>query len=197
MRLEPLPVVVEQARACRECDLPHTPRPVFQAGAGARVVVIGQAPGRRVHDSGVPWDDASGERLRDWLGVDRATFLDPGAFALLPMGFCYPGTGSSGDLPPRSECAPLWHPRILGALGVEPTGGGNGLVLLLGQYALGRYLPEHRTVTAAVQAWRELLPSRMALPHPSPRNNRWLSRNPWFEAEAVPALRARVAEALG
>lgn len=196
MRSQSLPVLVERARACRECDLPHDPRPVFQAGEGASVVVIGQAPGRRVHDTGVPWDDRSGDRLRDWLGVDRDTFLDPEAFALLPMGFCYPGTGTSGDLPPRPECAPLWHPPLLAALGIDPDGG-DGLVLLLGQYALGRYLPERRTVTAAVQAWQELLPSRMALPHPSPRNNRWLARNPWFEAEAVPALRTRVAQALG
>ncbi len=186
-----LPTLLAEARACSACDgLPLGPRPVFQLGHDAKIVIIGQAPGRRAHESGVPFDDASGDRLRRWLGVDRATFLDPARIAVLPMGFCFPGTGSSGDLPPRPECAPLWHPRLLEHVADD------ALILILGMYALARYLPEHRTVTAAAKAWHELLPTRMALPHPSPRNNRWLRNNPWFETDAVPALQARVAKAL-
>lgn len=143
-----------------------------------------------MHASGVPWDDPSGVRLRSWLGVDRPTFYDPDRLALLPMGFCYPGTGSSGDLPPRPECAPLWHERLLALLPPDR------LTILLGQYALGRYAPEFPTVTAAVEAWEALLPDRIALPHPSPRNNRWLARKPWFERDTLPALRARVRDVL-
>lgn len=183
--------LLAEVRACNVCaDLPEGPRPVVQFSSQAKVVIIGQAPGRAVHTSGIPWDDPSGRRLRDWLGVDDATFYDPSRFALVPMGFCFPGTGRSGDLPPRPECAPLWHDQLLSRLDEDV------LTLLLGQYALGRYAPEHGSVTAAVEAWEDLLPDRMALPHPSPRNNRWLTRHPWFEAQAIPALRARVAEVL-
>lgn len=183
-----------EVRACTVCaDLPEGPRPIVQFSAEARIVIIGQAPGRRVHASGIPWDDPSGTRLRDWLGVDEATFYDPTQLALIPMGFCFPGTGTSGDLPPRPECAPLWHDRLLGHL---PEGRGEVLTILLGQYALARYAPGFSSVTAAVEAWPELLPDRIALPHPSPRNNRWLSRNPWFATATIPALRDRVARAL-
>mgnify|MGYP000035300735 CR=1 FL=1 len=186
--------LLTEVRACTECadHLPHGVRPVMQAGSGAGVIVIGQAPGRRVHESGVPWDDPSGTRLRDWLGVDDETFYDPESVAILPMGFCYPGTGSSGDHPPRPECAPLWHDRVLAHLRED------ALRVVIGMYAQKRYLPDRSdTLTATVQRWDEYLPDVIPLPHPSPRNQRWLRRNPWFDAEVVPALRARVAEAIG
>ncbi|MEM9557161.1 MAG: uracil-DNA glycosylase family protein [Acidobacteriota bacterium] len=191
-----LPVLLEEIRACRVCaDLPEGPRPVVAAAAGARIVIIGQAPGRRVHQSGVAWDDASGDRLRDWLGVSRAEFDDPEVFALVPMGFCYPGTGRSGDLPPRPECAPLWHERLLARLPrIE-------LTVLLSRYAHDRYLGDRkrRTLTESVRAFRDELvagaaPSVVPLPHPSPRNNRWLARNRWLETDVLPWLRRRVAE---
>lgn len=181
-----------QARACTICAdaLPHGVRPVFQIGAGARIVIIGQAPGRRVHNSGVPWDDTSGDRLRAWLGVDADTFYDPSSLALLPMGFCYPGTGDSGDLPPRPECAPTWHPALLDALPDDR------LTILLGTYAVGRYLPDRSpTLTETVRRWREHLPT-LVLPHPSPRNRRWLRNNPWFEDEVIPTLQTMVRDRL-
>ena len=185
--------LLAEARACTACieHLPHGVRPVFQAGAGAGVVIIGQAPGRRVHESGVPWDDPSGVRLRQWLDIDEDTFYDPESVALLPMGFCYPGTGASGDLPPRPECAPLWHERILAHLRAD------ALRVVIGTYAQERYLPDRSdTLTATVERWREYLPETIPLPHPSPRNQRWLRRNPWFEDEVVPALQERVAQAV-
>ncbi len=187
-----LPLLAE-VRACDVCaeELPAGPRPILQLGPGASVVVIGQAPGRRVHESGTPWDDPSGDRLRDWLGVDRSTFYDAGRICLLPMGLCYPGTGGSGDLPPRPECAPLWHDRLLAHVP------GDALRVVIGQYAQARYVPERsRTLTATVRRWQEFLPDRIVLPHPSPRNQRWLARNPWFTDEVLPALRTRVAAAL-
>lgn len=185
--------LLAEVRACTACaeHLPHGVRPVFQAGAGAGVVIIGQAPGRRVHESGVPWDDPSGVRLRQWLDIDEDTFYDPESVALLPMGFCYPGTGASGDLPPRPECAPLWHERILAHLRA------GALRVVIGTYAQERYLPDRSdTLTATVERWREYLPETIPLPHPSPRNQRWLRRNPWFEDEVVPALQERVAQAV-
>lgn len=183
--------LLAEVRACTICaDLPHGPRPVLQLGGGAAIVIIGQAPGRRVHQSGIPWDDPSGERLRDWLGVDADTFYDPGRVALLPMGFCYPGTGSSGDLPPRPECAPQWHDRLLEHVQDD------ALRIIIGQYALRRYVGSGLSVTAAVRSWEEQLPDQIVLPHPSPRNNRWLSKNPWFERETLPALKARTRSAL-
>jgi uracil-DNA glycosylase len=171
--------------------LPLGPRPVLQAHASARILIAGQAPGRKVHASGVPFDDASGERLRAWLGMGRETFYDPRQVAILPMGFCYPGTGRSGDLPPRPECAPAWRQSLLGHLPHLR------LTLVLGQYALAWHLPGHRgTLTGAVRQWRNHGPALLALPHPSPRNNGWLRQNPWFEAELLPELRTRVARAL-
>lgn len=187
-----LTALLTEVRACTACaeHLPAGPRPVVQVGPGAPIVLIGQAPGRRVHESGVPWDDPSGDRLRDWLGVDRDRFYDPASFALVPMGFCFPGTGSGGDLPPRPECAPLWHDRILGHLAPDR------LTVLLGRYAIERYLPERSsTLTETVRAWRDHLPT-VVVPHPSPRNTRWLRNNPWFADEVLPALRAEVAERL-
>jgi len=181
-------------RACTVCaeHLTAGPRPIVQAGATARVVIIGLAPGRRVHESGVPWDDPSGVRLRDWLGMTEREFYDPARTALVPMGFCFPGTGPSGDLPPRRECAPLWHDRLLALLPPDR------LTVIIGTYAQRRYAGEaHGSVTDTVARWREFLPGRIVMPHPSPRNRGWLARNPWFEADAVPALRRRVRQVLG
>ncbi len=193
-RARSLAALLEEIRACEICaeHLPAGPRPVLAAHRDARVLVIGQAPGARVHASGVPWDDPSGDRLREWLGVDREAFYDPRRFALVPMGFCYPGKGPSGDLPPRPECAPEWHAAVLERLPRVR------LTLLLSRYAQVRYLGDDaaRSVTDTVRAWRDHGPRTMPLPHPSPRNNLWLRRNPWFEAEVLPALRRRVRAAL-
>ena len=189
-----LSALLDEVRRCQLCatHLPLGPRPVLQAGRRARILLAGQAPGRKVHASGVPFDDASGDRLRQWLGVSRETFYDPERIAILPMGFCFPGTGKSGDLPPRPECAPAWRQRLLAELGeIE-------LTLVIGQYAQAYYLPDAMgNLTNTVRDWRRHWPTVLPLPHPSPRNNLWLRRNPWFEAEVLPALRQRVAEALG
>ena len=185
-----LPRLLSDVRACTTCTghLALGPRPVLQVDARARILVAGQAPGRKVHASGVPFDDASGERLRQWLGVDRSVFYDPKLIAILPMGFCYPGTGSSGDLPPRRECAPQWRAPLLAAMPrIE-------LTLVIGQYALDWHLRAAggTTLTDQVKAWRTHWPTLLPLPHPSPRNNGWLEANPWFALEVVPALQARV-----
>jgi uracil-DNA glycosylase len=186
--------LLAEIRACRICapHLPLGPRPVLRAGATATVLVVGQAPGTRVHATGIPWNDPSGDRLRQWLGLDRAAFYDEQRIAIIPMGFCYPGRGPSGDLPPRPECAPLWHPRLLAAL---PR---LRLILLIGHYAHARYLPDWRrlSLTERVRCWREAPLPYLPLPHPSGRNNGWLRRHPWFEAELLPDLRARLAAAL-
>lgn len=185
--------LLADVRACTLCaaDLPCGPRPVLQLQASARILIAGQAPGRKVHASGVPFDDASGERLRDWLGIDRAVFYDARRIAILPMGFCYPGTGTSGDLPPRPECAPAWRAPLLAGLRQLQ------LTLVIGSYAQAYHLPDAApTLTDAVRDWRRHWPHTLPLPHPSPRNNLWLKRNPWFEAEVLPALRLRVAEVL-
>lgn len=165
---------------------------MVQLGATARLLIVGQAPGRAVHASGVPWDDPSGRRLRDWLDLTPEEFYDPGSVAILPMGFCYPGSGPSGDLPPRGECAPTWHARALAALPeVE-------LTLLVGRHAVGGYAPGFATLTEAVAAGRDRPDAeQLALPHPSPRNQRWLRQHPWFETEVVPTLRERCRSALG
>ena len=171
--------------------LPHGPRPIVQAATTSRIVIIGQAPGRAVHESGVPWDDPSGRRLRDWLGLNDEQFYDSRSVALIPMGFCFPGSGSSGDLPPRPECAPLWHDRLLDHL---PS---DRLDIIIGAHAQRRYIADRdKTLTLTVARWRDYLPGRIVLPHPSPRNQRWLKTNPWFEEETIPAIRARVAEVL-
>lgn len=190
-----LAALLDRIRACTVCraQLPHGCRPVLQADPRARLLIVGQAPGRRVHASGIPFDDASGERLRHWLGVDRATFYDPAQVAIVPMGFCFPGSGRNGDLPPRPECAPLWHPQLLPHLGAVR------LRLAIGQYAQAA-MPGTLgapTVTETVRDWRRHLAGGvLPLPHPSPRNRLWLARNPWFEAELVPELRRQVAAAL-
>ncbi len=183
--------LLREIRACRVCaaHLPLGPRPVLRAKASARLLIIGQAPGTKVHESGVPWDDRSGDRLREWLGFDRDVFYDESRVAIVPMGFCYPGVDKNGgDLPPRRECAPLWHARVVQRLpNIE-------LTLLVGSYAQAYYLKERRraTTTATVQAWRHCLPSYLPLPHPSWRNTAWIRRNPWFEAELLPELRRRI-----
>ncbi|SEB09118.1 uracil-DNA glycosylase family protein [Variovorax sp. YR216] len=182
--------LLRDIRACTLCapQLPQPPRPVLQAHRAARILIAGQAPGRKVDRSGIPFDDASGDRLRLWMGVDRETFHDPTLIAIVPMGFCYPGTGASGDLPPRPECATAWRDRVLAGL---PN---IRLTLAIGQYAQAWHL-EHgagATVTGTVRAWRDHWPAMLPLPHPSPRNNVWLRRNPWFDEEVIPALRAQV-----
>jgi uracil-DNA glycosylase len=181
---------LKEVRACRICaeHLTHGVRPVLQIDRRARVLIAGQAPGRRVHESGAPFRDPSGDRLRAWMGVSSETFYDPSRVAILPMGFCYPGSGRSGDLPPRPECAPAWRERLLARLpDLE-------LTLVIGQYAQEYHLGDarQRTLTETVRHWRDHWPARLPLPHPSPRNNLWLRKNPWFEKEVVPALRERL-----
>jgi uracil-DNA glycosylase len=184
--------LVEQARACRLCALPHEPRPVLRVSATARLLIIGQAPGTKVHATGVPWNDASGDRLRQWLLLDRDTFYDVSRVAIMPMGFCFPGQDAhGGDLPPRKECAPKWHAPILAQMPAIR------LTLLVGSYAQARYLGPRRkrTTGETVRAFADYLPDGLLpLPHPSWRNTGWLKRNPWFDAEVLPAMRARLAD---
>jgi uracil-DNA glycosylase len=190
--LEPL---LADIRACRLCasHLPDGPRPVVQATTSSRLLIVGQAPGRKVHASGIPFDDVSGDRLRAWLGIDRATFYDATRVAIVPMGFCFPGSGRGGDLPPRPECAPTWHPRLLPHLTLVQ------LILAIGKYAQTGMLGARcgGSLTDTVHAWRNhLAHGVLPLPHPSPRNQLWLKRNPWFESELVPVLRQRVMQVL-
>jgi uracil-DNA glycosylase len=183
--------LLREIRACRVCaaHLPLGPRPVLRVRPSARLLIIGQAPGTKVHASGIPWNDRSGDRLRDWLAVDRDTFYDERRVAVMPMGFCYPGVDANGgDRPPRPECAPRWHAQVLAWLPrIE-------LTLLVGSYAQAYYLGKQRraTMSETVQAWRDYAPDYLPLPHPSWRNTGWLKRNPWFERELLPELRARV-----
>jgi uracil-DNA glycosylase len=184
--------LLAEIRACTLCapDLPLGPRPVLRGRPSARLLILSQAPGTRVHETGLSFNDRSGERLRAWLALDRETFYDEARIAIAPMGFCYPGRdGKGGDLPPRRECAPLWHGRLLAFFpAVE-------LTLLVGSYAISYYVPgaRARSMTEAITRWREFLPEVFVLPHPSWRTTRWLRDNPWFESEALPELRARVA----
>jgi uracil-DNA glycosylase/uncharacterized protein YeaO (DUF488 family) len=186
----PLPALLAEIRACNACGdaLPLGPRPVLQASATSSLLIVGQAPGAKVHASGIPWDDASGKRLRGWLGIDSETFYDAAQVALVPMGFCYPGRGGGGDNPPRPECAPLWHARLIEQLG------GVRLTLLVGQYAQRYFLGNRRkaSLTETVEAWRDYAPNFVPLPHPSPRNQAWFKRHPWFDEEIVPVLQERV-----
>jgi uracil-DNA glycosylase len=180
---------------CTLCA-PHLtagPRPIVQFSATARLLIIGQAPGTRVHESGIPWNDASGERLREWTGLEPDIFYDPAQVALMPMGFCYPGTGTSGDLPPRPECAPLWHDRVLALLPQDR------LTLLVGRYAQDHYLDhaKRQSLTENVRDFRVHGPRLIPLPHPSWRSTGWMKRNPWFEEEVLPYLQAAVKAALG
>ena len=186
--------LLEEIRACRHCahNLPHEPRPVVRASVSCRIVLIGQAPGTRVHRTGIPWNDPSGDLLRVWMNVDRETFYDDTRIALVPMGFCYPGKGRSGDLPPRPECAPLWHTRIISRMPDVR------LIVLIGQYAQRHYLGTRRgrTLAATVKDFESHLPEYLPLPHPSPRNRLWLRKNPWFEQTVVPRFRELVANNL-
>ena len=187
--------LLREIRACRVCasHLPLGPRPVLRAKASARLLIIGQAPGTKVHESGIPWNDRSGDRLRDWLQLDRETFYDESRIAIVPMGFCYPGVDANGgDRPPRKECAPLWHARVMQRLPkIE-------LTLLVGSYAQRYYLKARwkGTTTDMVRAWRDVAPRYVPMPHPSWRNTAWLRRNPWFEEELLPTLRERVRDLL-
>lgn len=190
MSLIPLLAEVEACTLCRD-HLPQVPRPILQLHPEARILIASQAPGRRAHASGIPFDDASGERLRDWMGIAPEVFYDREKIAILPMGFCYPGKGKSGDLPPRRECAPAWRRRLLAELTQLE------LTLVIGQYAQAWHLPDRpASLTETVREWRRWWPTVLPLPHPSPLNNLWLRRNPWFEQEVVPRLRERVAQVL-
>ena len=184
---------LREIRACTICadSLVDGVRPVLQAHTSARILIAGQAPGRRVHESGVPFDDPSGDRLRDWMGIDAETFYNPQKLAIVPMGFCFPGTGKSGDLAPRRECAEEWRADLLAWLAsIE-------LTLVIGTYAMRWHLASApRTVTETVKNWEQYLPTQIPLPHPSPRNNIWMRKNPWFSDEVLPALRTRVSDAL-
>ncbi len=186
--------LLSQIRACRVCEafLPHGCNPIISASLKSKIIIIGQAPGRKVHESSVPWDDKSGDNLREWLGVDKATFYNPDVFALVGMGFCYPGTGKSGDLPPRKECAPLWHPKLLDEMKEVQ------LIILIGQYAQNYYLGKNskRTLTETVENYLDYLPKYFTLPHPSPRNNIWQAKNKWFTKEVLPHLKEYVGEIL-
>lgn len=185
-----LPGLLSEIRACRVCaeHLAHDPHPVLRAGSEARLLIIGQAPGSSVHESGIPWKDRSGDTLRDWLGVSPEQFYDENRVAIVPMGFCFPGSGKNGDLPPRPECAPLWHSKILSELR------NIRLTLLIGDYAQKYYLRDNhkKNLTETVAGFSDFLPEFFPLPHPSPRNRIWLSRNPWFSTDALPELRKRV-----
>lgn len=182
--------LLTEIRACTLCKryLPLGPRPIVSVHPQSRVLIIGQAPGTKVHASGVPWDDASGNELRRWLGVDNETFYNEKIFGLMPMGFCYPGKGPSGDLPPRPECAPQWHEEILKYLkSLE-------LTLLIGQYSQAYYLGDtaRESLTETVKTYKKFLPDYLPLPHPSPRNRIWQKKNPWFEREVIPMLQRKV-----
>lgn len=183
-----------QIRHCELCadSLPLGPKPIIQVSESAKILIAGQAPGRRAHDTGIPFNDPSGDRLRDWLGVNKAQFYNPELFAIVPMGFCYPGTGKNGDLAPRRECSETWHRQLLEALAnIE-------LVLAIGQHSIVYHLPIHfKTLTEAVEHWQDFWPHLAPMPHPSPRNNRWLKKNPRFEQDMIPALRQRVRLLMG
>lgn len=183
-------ILLDKIRQCSLCEnhLPLGPRPVVQLSSLSRIIILGQAPGRRVHESGVPWNDASGKTLRKWMDVDDETFYNPKCFSIMPMGFCYPGKANSGDLPPRIECAPLWHPQILSLFETPP------LILLIGQYAQRYYLRKEAkgSLTDTVKHYQDFLPRYFPLPHPSPRNQNWVKINPWFMTEVIPQLRSEI-----
>lgn len=185
--------LLTRVRDCRLCadHLPLGPRPVLQLDPKARILIAGQAPGRKVHESGIPFDDASGRRLREWMSIDSNTFYNPEQVAILPMGFCFPGTGKSGDFPPRPECRPAWRESLLAQLpNLEIT-------LVLGQYAQAYHFGDRfKSVTKLVESWEDYWPRQVPLPHPSPRNNIWLRRNPWFELELIPKIQAKISALL-
>lgn len=186
--------LLAEIKACTVCaaHLVLGPRPIVAAQAQSRILIIGQAPGRKVHESGIPWDDASGKNLRAWMGVSQEVFYNDELLAILPMGFCFPGTGKSGDLPPRPECAPLWHAPLLAQM-EKPR-----LTLLIGKYAQAFYLKDEakQNLTETVKNYAEYLPRFFPLPHPSPRNNIWQKKNPWFKEALIPLLQKEVQKAL-
>lgn len=186
--------LLQSIRNCRVCEthLPYAPKPIVRLHADARILLIGQAPGTKVHATGIPWNDQSGDKLRTWLGIGRETFYNEKLFAIMPMGFCYPGKGKSGDLPPRHECAPLWHVRVRSML---PN---LRLILLIGSYAVRHYLPESAKLQVRELVLKADFKRAVYLPlvHPSPRNKLWLKQNPWFEADVVPQLRRRLSDSL-
>ena len=187
--------LLQRIKGCTHCTahLPLGPNPVLAASERSRILVIGQAPGTKVHSTGIPWNDASGNELRRWLGIPPDVFYDPSVFGIVPMGFCYPGRGKGGDLPPRPECAPLWHRDLLARMPDIQVN------LLIGQYAQRYYLGKNRkrNLTETVRHYADYLPEFFPLVHPSPRNKRWQKRNPWFEEEVLPVLRSRIQEILG
>ncbi len=194
MKSSELNQLLHVIRKCEECtDLPLGPRPVLSAHEDAKILILGQAPGLAVHQSGIPWDDPSGERLREWMGIDNTSFYNPKLVAIVPLGFCYPGKGKTGDLPPRKECAQLWHGRLLPMLPKIK------LTLLAGQYAQNYQLAssKKKTLTETVRNWRDYTPANLPLPHPSPLNNRWLAKNPWFKVDVLPYLKRRVRRLIG
>jgi uracil-DNA glycosylase family 4 len=186
--------LLAQIRECTECaiHLEHGVNPVIAASPKSKIIIIGQAPGRIVHNTSIPWNDKSGDNLRNWLGIGKETFYNANLIALMPMGFCFPGTGKSGDLPPRSECAPLWHEKLLRSMPDAK------LILLVGQYAQHYYLGDKAksSLTETVQHFKDYLPGYFPLPHPSPRNNIWQAKNKWFGKEALPELKKRVQKIL-
>jgi uracil-DNA glycosylase len=191
--IEPLLAEIRQCRLCATA-LPLGPRPVVRASTTAKLLIIGQAPGTRVHESGIPWDDRSGDQLREWLAMDPLAFYDESRVGIMPMGFCYPGVDANGgDKPPRRECAPAWHNPLMAHMGAVE------LVLLVGMYAQRQYLGKDRkrNLTTTVAAWRDYAPRYIPLPHPSWRNLGWRKKNPWFEADVIPMLRNRVAPLMG
>ena len=191
--MTPFDDLLVRVKSCALCanELPGGPRPIVQIHPAARILIAGQAPGRKVHVSGIPFNDPSGVRLRSWLGVTADTFYDPQQFTLVPMAFCYPGTGRSGDLPPLPRCAETWREPLLSRLTDLK------LIVVLGQYAHAYHFHDSRlTLTERVAAWRDYWPDLVPLPHPSPRNTLWLRRNPWFEQNLIPILQQRVAEIL-
>lgn len=183
---------LNSVKSCTHCSssLPHGVRPILQVNPAAKILIAGQAPGSKVHASGIPFDDPSGDRLRTWMGIDKSIFYDPIKISILPMGFCYPGTGKSGDLPPKKECATLWRQQLLGLMpNIQ-------FVLLIGQYAIHWHMPDTKkqSLTNTVKDWKKYGPINMPLPHPSPRNNIWLKKNPWFERDVIPVLQSKVKE---
>jgi len=182
--------LVKEIRSCTLCTdhLPLGPRPIIQVSSSAKILIVGQAPGSRVHETGIPFNDPSGDRLREWMGIDKEIFYDDKKIALVPMGFCFPGTGKSGDLPPRPECADTWRLKLLEQL---PN---IKLTIIVGQYAQAWHLDKgaKENLTETVMAWKEYWPKAIPLPHPSPRNNIWLKKNLWFEEEVLPSLRRKV-----
>jgi uracil-DNA glycosylase len=187
--------LLREIRKCEVCKagLPHGCRPIVNVSPKSKILIIGQVPGRRVHESGIPWDDPSGDNLRNWLNVSKEQFYDADLFGIMPMGFCYPGTGKFGDLPARPECAPLWHPQLFEALEEVK------LTLLIGQYAQKNYLKKEAksNLTETVKSFEKYLPKYLPLPHPSPRNNIWMKKNPWFKEEVLSRLAETVSEITG